>query len=277
MGQAEDGGGSRPAAQARKWAPFLVEVRRRVKADLAARRSVLMAARAAITPAQQIKGRIRKRITGDEDKPVRDFGRERLTAVRERLHEPPVIQLRDKVSFMFGVLGCGVIEAVVLVAPERFWLCYAVCIIPLLALRAQLYKALGWQYFLLDFCYASNLACLVHVFVQPQSELLLVVNFLLTTGPLAMAIPTWRNSLVFHSLDKVTSAFIHMLPPLLTFTLRWHPYPGLRPPDSLRIIPSIGWSLAFYASWQVHAHGRATRAGRARIGTTTPIRRVPVC
>lgn len=32
----------------------------------------------------------------------------------------------------------------------------------------------------------------------------------LTPGPLASAIITWRNSLVFHSIDKVTSLFIHM-------------------------------------------------------------------
>ena len=29
------------------------------------------------------------------------------------------------------------------------------------------------------------------------------MNFAHTSGPLALAIPIWRNSLVFHSLDKV--------------------------------------------------------------------------
>jgi hypothetical protein len=40
------------------------------------------------------------------------------------------------------------------------------------------------------------------------------------TGPLASAIITWRNSLVFHSLDKVTSLFIHMYPPLVLTVIR---------------------------------------------------------
>lgn len=35
------------------------------------------------------------------------------------------------------------------------------------------------------------------------------------------AIPTWRNSFVFHSLDKVTSVFIHLFPALLTYVKRW--------------------------------------------------------
>lgn len=33
----------------------------------------------------------------------------------------------------------------------------------------------------------------------------------------------WRNSLVFHSLDKITSLFIHLLPGLITFLWRWYP------------------------------------------------------
>ena len=31
----------------------------------------------------------------------------------------------------------------------------------------------------------------------------------------------WRNSLVFHSMDKMTSMFIHILPSLVTFSTRW--------------------------------------------------------
>ena len=29
--------------------------------------------------------------------------------------------------------------------------------------------------------------------------------------------------LVFHDVDKITSTFIHFVPPLVTFTMRWHP------------------------------------------------------
>ena len=38
---------------------------------------------------------------------------------------------------------------------------------------------------------------------MPTSRHLLLINFAHTMGPLSVAIPTWRNSLVFHSLDKV--------------------------------------------------------------------------
>ena len=77
--------------------------------------------------------------------------------------------------------------------------------------------------------------------------------FVFGNGPLLIAIVAWRNSLVsrascwlltakspphrdvdrsasrlcsvyaqvFHSLDKTTSVYIHMLPSLLTFCARW--------------------------------------------------------
>ncbi|KAJ9098153.1 hypothetical protein QFC21_004482 [Naganishia friedmannii] len=44
-------------------------------------------------------------------------------------------------------------------------------------------------------------------------------------GPIASAIITWRNSLVFHSIDKVTSLFIHMYPPMVLIIVK-HFYPG---------------------------------------------------
>ena len=121
---------------------------------------------------------------------------------------------------------------------------------PLLVLRAYIYSSLGWQYFLIDFCYWSNAACLAQLFLFPASERLFLVNFLHTTGPLAMAIPTWRNSLVFHSLDKVTSVFIHMLPPLLAFSMRWYPPPHLELGETLHYGSALLVALGGYAAWQ---------------------------
>jgi len=139
---------------------------------------------------------------------------------------------------------------VALHAPQQFWICYVCCMLPLLALRGYLYKRINQHYFLIDFCYASNACCLVQLFFYPTSTALFHANFLLTTGPLAMAVPTWRNSLVFHSLDRVTSSYIHTLPPLLAFTLRWYPPIGLELTDQLPFLPAMGAAFLFYLGWQ---------------------------
>jgi len=74
---------------------------------------------------------------------------------------------------------------------------------------------------LYDFCYFANLLVLLFLHVFPHSRALFLVAFSFSLGPLAWAIPTWRNSLVFHSLDKMTSIFIHLGPNILFYTMRW--------------------------------------------------------
>ena len=45
---------------------------------------------------------------------------------------------------------------------------------------------------------------------------------MLSHGPIIFAIILWRNSLVFHSVDKVTSVMIHIFPCLQMYNSRWH-------------------------------------------------------
>jgi len=46
------------------------------------------------------------------------------------------------------------------------------------------------------------------------------IVFALANGPLIWAMVVYRNSLVFHNTDKVTSTYIHLLPALLSY--RWN-------------------------------------------------------
>ena len=45
-------------------------------------------------------------------------------------------------------------------------------------------------------------------------------NYILCMGPLMFAIIVWKNSLVFHSLDKLTSFFLHAFPPITIHLFR---------------------------------------------------------
>jgi len=70
--------------------------------------------------------------------------------------------------------------------------------------------------------------------------------FILANGPVACAVPVWGFSLVFHDFDKVNSTYIHVLPMLLMFTLRWHTFPSL---NSLTLGDQL-FALATYLLWQ---------------------------
>ena len=73
---------------------------------------------------------------------------------------------------------------------------------------------------MLDFCYFMNLSVLVQTFLFPTSLAWYKANYVLCMGVLMNAIVVWQNSLVFHSIDKLTSIYIHVLPPLTVHLYR---------------------------------------------------------
>ena len=69
----------------------------------------------------------------------------------------------------------------------------------------QMYHRDKMHYFLIDFCYFMNALLLFHLHFYPGSAALFHVCFAHCTGPMAFAVVAWRNSCVFHSLDKARS------------------------------------------------------------------------
>jgi Protein of unknown function (DUF2838) len=92
------------------------------------------------------------------------------------------------------------------------WLLYTWLVVPLLLARFVIYRRAKFHYFMLDWCYFCQVLLLVYVHVFPSSPVLFQAVFAVANGPLVIAIVMWRNSLVFHDLDKLTSAFIHLMP-----------------------------------------------------------------
>lgn len=80
-----------------------------------------------------------------------------------------------------------------------------------------MYHRQHYHYFMIDFCYFSNYLLLFYLFFYPSSPHLFILNLANSMGPLLWAIVTWRNSLVFHDIDKITSVFIHIFPVIGTY------------------------------------------------------------
>jgi hypothetical protein len=149
------------------------------------------------------------------------------------------VRTREKTSFFFGVMSLllsalmfgiapqYVFTTIVIYPAEILILCvysrwvhvtYTVQGLYLLAVRVYTYKKRSWHYFLFDLCYYVNILNWVYIWFLPSSPALFVACYCLSHGSLASAVITWRNSLVFHDSDKVTSLFIHIYPPF-TFTV----------------------------------------------------------
>ncbi len=171
--------------------------------------------RALRNEANKLRSKWRKVVTGNESKRVRDH-------IRETEEQPRFIKLFDKVAFTLGVLNICACQFFLLNRPEFFWLWYAVIIPVLIFSRFYHFRCLGWQYFMIDFCYFVLGLTMINIFLVHNSPLFFKVCFIYANGPLTVAILIWRNSFIFHDYDKIVSVYIHLLPSMLYYTLRWH-------------------------------------------------------
>jgi len=191
---------------------------------------------------QQSKRSWRKAVTGDPDKKIRDY-----------IKEVPQVKFVDKLSFTLGVTCIILTEFLALRHPELFLHYYVTLMAILLTFRLHDYKSQKMELFMADFCYFMNLSTVVQTWFYPDNLYWYKANYVLCMGCLMMAIIIWNNSLVFHSLDKLTSFFLHAFPPLHIHLHRW----GLIPCDAIKLDDYLSLEelfilpLVLFAIWQV--------------------------
>ncbi|KDR65779.1 hypothetical protein GALMADRAFT_217400 [Galerina marginata CBS 339.88] len=87
-------------------------------------------------------------------------------------------------------------------------------------------KERNWHSFLFGLCYYVTILNFLFFWVFPSSPTLFVASYFRSHGSVASAVITWRNTLVFHDRDKVTTLFIHIYPPF-SFTVISHFNPNV--------------------------------------------------
>lgn len=100
------------------------------------------------------------------------------------------------------------------------------------------YKSQGWHYYMADICYAVNALILIFFQVYPKNDYLFKACFLFSNGCLAVAVGAFRNQMVFHKLDNMSSLMLHIFPQTAMWNLRWNtmPYEATLPEDQRRFL-----------------------------------------
>ncbi|KAJ7499292.1 hypothetical protein FB451DRAFT_1384998 [Mycena latifolia] len=142
----------------------------------------------------------------------------RMTKLASSWQSTKVVRTREKLSFFFGVMSLLFSALIFGLAPQWVHISYTVQGLYLLPLRVYIYKKRAWHYFLFDLCYYVTILNFIYIWFLPGNASLFIACYCLSHGSLASAVITWRNSLVFHDQDKVTSLFVHVYPPF-TFTV----------------------------------------------------------
>eukprot|EP00698_Gefionella_okellyi_P002272 TRINITY_DN1207_c0_g1_i2.p1 TRINITY_DN1207_c0_g1~~TRINITY_DN1207_c0_g1_i2.p1 ORF type:complete len:354 (+),score=70.39 TRINITY_DN1207_c0_g1_i2:34-1062(+) len=146
-----------------------------------------------------------------------------LVRVEKQMSKPSVTHIIEKLAFTLGVMYLAATCILLGNSPSLMPYWYMIFICPLLTLRYLIYYRNKWHYFMLDFCYFVQGVLLFNIIFYPNSPHLFQLVFTFSHGPLLWALIVWRNSLVFHDLDKITSVFIHTMPGVVAFSMRWWP------------------------------------------------------
>jgi hypothetical protein len=204
----------------------------------------------------------------------------------KRWNDTKVVTAREKVSFICGVLNVLISGYLIGGYPEYFHIWYTLQLLYFMPIRYFTYRKRGYHYFLADLCYFVNFLVLLTIWVFPQSKRLFISTFCLAFGNNAVAIAMWRNSMVFHSFDKVTSLFIHIMPcvtlhcmvHLLPPELQQQRFPAIyaittSPPGCkthYSLFDMTLWSTIPYAIWQLSYHFLITVRRREKIAAGRP-------
>jgi hypothetical protein len=204
----------------------------------------------------------------------------------KRWNDTKAVTAREKVSFICGVLNVLISGYLIGGYPQYFHIWYTLQLLYFMPIRFYSYHKIGYHYFLADLCYAVNFLCSLSIWVFPQSKRLFISSYCLAFGNNAVAIVMWRNSMVFHSFDKVTSLFIHIMPcvtlhclvHLLPPALQAERFPAISaiktsPPGSkthYSLLDMTLWSTLPYAIWQLSYHFLITVRRRDKIAAGRP-------
>lgn len=134
----------------------------------------------------------------------------------------------DRFLYITGIANVMATAFVLGRCPDSFWIVQVVKTCVYLPWRFVRFSAWKGQLWLLEWCYAVNvytsLGCLLMYWMRGAdywSALLIKAGFALSNGAVGWSVIIFRNSLVFHDPDHMTSVFIHLSPSLLFWCLRW--------------------------------------------------------
>lgn len=168
----------------------------------------------------------------------------------------------EKKFYMFALLLIFYAGIVIGKYPNQFHLYYSALFCLLMPIRLYTYWRRQFEFFLADLCYYVNVLTMLFIWVFPYSKHLYTVCFSFTFGTLAFAVITWRNSLVLHSIEKTTSAFIHIFPPAAMFVITHEidsdfkklRFPGAYKVKSYSVWNGVIWTSFYYLLWQANYH-----------------------
>lgn len=186
----------------------------------------------------------------------------RLSSFDKRLQNNLLSSATEKLFYALALFTIATSGFIIGKYPEYFHIFHTILFCLLMPIRFYTYFKQSFQYYLADLCYYVNVLLMIFIWWVPHSTSLFISVFALSMGTLSFAVITWRNSLVLHSIEKTTSSFIHIMPPITMFVIVHElpesylkeRFPAVFHTDKWNFINGILWTSFYYTAWQVTYH-----------------------
>lgn len=193
---------------------------------------------------------------------LQEYVNYRLSRFDQKVQQNLQSSATEKLFYAMAVFCIAAAGFIIGKYPELFHVYHTVLFCLLMPIRFYTYFKQSFQYYLADLCYYVNLLLMIFIWFKPDSKSLFVSVFALSLGTLSFAVITWRNSLVLHSIEKTTSSFIHIMPPITVFVLvhelplefRNARFPAIAKIDKWNFVYGIITTSIYYTIWQVSYH-----------------------
>uniref|UniRef100_A0A093VCQ7 Glycerophosphocholine acyltransferase 1 n=1 Tax=Talaromyces marneffei PM1 TaxID=1077442 RepID=A0A093VCQ7_TALMA len=200
--------------------------------------------------------------------------RDSVDRLTKQWNKVATVTLREKISFIAGVMNIFISGYLMGAAPERFYWWYTAQLVYFMPIRLYSYHKRGYHYFLADLCYFVNFLSMLSIWVFPKSKRLLIGKI-------------FTSCFWFSFANALASVFIHIMPPAA-----FHCIVHLTPPEMLKerfpavwdvkfsqpgapehfsLLAMMLWASIPYAIWQLSYHRWITvrRADKIAAGRPT--------
>jgi hypothetical protein len=104
--------------------------------------------------------------------------------------------------------------------PIFLWI-YIATTIYLMTYRIIRFWVKRWLMYMIEFCYVGNFLVMTYIIFFSQSREVFSIAFVCGSGVLTLATIIYNNQAHFNSTDHLTSSYIHVLPLLCVWAIRW--------------------------------------------------------
>lgn len=155
---------------------------------------------------------------------------------------------RDEIKYSWGVLNLIAMSFIVGRWPQHMWIYHGILAMTLLPWRYVSFSKLGWQWYMLDFCYFTTyytqICCWISAWclytgrsLFKYRALLLKAGFSYSISTLGLSTIAFGERLTFQDREAITNVYIHLGPSILMWCIRWGA--GLGPSATERAWPGM--------------------------------------